>query len=209
MSLEKKNNPPKKANLTTDWLLNISIVACILSLVVFVYFLVSGSQNGYEANANSYTEDQVIVAINNQRKENNLPDLVKSHQLSEAAQNKAEDMKNRNYFSHVYSKDGTKWSDFIKEVDYNYLVAGENLANGFYEVQSMVQAWIDSPTHRENILNPKVEETGVGIAQGELDGISTIFVVQMFGKKSDSATTLEENDKISFHIQVQAAEVWD
>jgi uncharacterized protein YkwD len=47
----------------------------------------------------------------------------------------------------------------------------------------MVKAWMDSPTHKENILNDAVDETAIGIAYGELDGAPTIFVVQEFGKQ--------------------------
>ncbi len=171
---------PKKGK---EWLLNLSIIACIISLVIFVYFLVVSGRTTEEVQASSYSPEQVIAAVNKQRINNNLESLVESQKLSIAAQNKADDMKKRNYFSHVYANDGTKWSDFIQDAGYEYTIAGENLANGFYSVNDMVEAWMNSPTHRENIVNTKVDETGVGISYGELEGNPTIFVVQMFGKE--------------------------
>jgi uncharacterized protein YkwD len=167
-----------------DWLLNISIIACIFSMGVFLYFLIGVSQTSEKVQASSYTREQVITAINKEREENDLELLVMNEKLNLAAQNKADDMKDRNYFSHIYYKDGTKWSDFIKKVDYDYLIAGENLANGFYSVSAMVEAWMESPTHRENILNSKFQDTGVGISFGELNGNPTIFVVQTFGNEN-------------------------
>ena len=97
------------------------------------------------------------------------------------------DMVENAYFSHISPIDGRKWSDFIKESEYDYEIAGENLANGFNDVETMVVSWMNSPSHRENIVNQKVNETGVGIAQGTLDGFPTTFVVQMFGKQFTQA----------------------
>jgi uncharacterized protein YkwD len=165
-----------------DWLLNASVIACILSLGVFLYFLIGTSQRQNQVRASSYSSEQVISSVNRRRKENNLDSLSPNQKLQLAAQSKADHMQEKGYFSHIYAQDGTKWSDFIKQKEYDYLVAGENLANGFYDVDSMVEAWMNSPTHRENILNPKVDETGLGISYGELNGSPTIFVVQMFGK---------------------------
>jgi uncharacterized protein YkwD len=166
-----------------DWLLNISILASLLALIVFLYFLVSTGQSSHQVQANSYTKEQIINAINIQREQNNLSKLTPNDKLNISAQAKADDMKNRKYFSHIYAEDGTKWSDFIEKSGYNYSVAGENLANGFYNLEPMIEAWMNSPTHRENVLNPKVDETGVGISFGELNGNPTIFVVQVFGKQ--------------------------
>lgn len=163
-------------------LLVISGLTFLLSLWVFVFFLTSNFTTNESALALSYNADQVIVAVNNRRVKENLLPLTKNPKLDKAALDKANHMAEFGYFSHVHKESGKRWSDFIKENGYEYTIAGENLANGFYSVEEMIEAWMDSPTHRENILNKGVEETGVGISFGELDGVSTIFVVQVFGK---------------------------
>ncbi|MEI6728309.1 MAG: CAP domain-containing protein [bacterium] len=164
------------------WLVVATGLAFTCSLGVFVYFISSNNFTSDTAEASTYNEDQVIVAVNKRRIDNGLPQLIINEKLTKAAHSKAKHMQDNEYFSHIDAKTGKKWSDFIKEQDYDYVVAGENLANGFYDVDSMVQAWIDSPTHRENIMNTSVTETGMGISYGKLNGSPTIFVVQMFGK---------------------------
>jgi uncharacterized protein YkwD len=164
-------------------LLLISTLSFVLSLGVFLFFL---SSNGAQAEAgvvNTYTADQVIVEVNNRRTQEGLPELVLNTKLTKAAGQKADHMVEYSYFSHIHPETGKKWSDFIKESDYTYSVAGENLANGFYTVSEMVDAWVASPTHRENIVNKNVSETGVGIRKGQLNGNPTIYVVQVFGKE--------------------------
>lgn len=165
-------------------LIRLSILSCIISILVFAYFLFQESfHKAKQAKAYLYTSDQVIVAVNEERKKAGLEPLIINEQLMQAAQMKAEDMNNKNYFSHISPVDGTKWSDFIKKSGYEYSIAGENLANGFTEVGAMVKAWMNSPSHRENILNTSVRETGVSVLSGKLNNYPTIFVVQVFGKQ--------------------------
>lgn len=200
MTIKKPNEGYK------DWLLNISIIACILSMGVFLYFLIGVSRTAENVQASSYSPDQIITAINKERVQNNVKPLIKNEKLTLAAENKAMDMKKRNYFSHIYQPDNTKWSDFIKDVNYDYLIAGENLANGFYSVAPMVSAWMDSPTHRENILNPKFEDTGVGVVFGELDGNPTIFVVQTFGKQAEEKNKDQEEINTEEEVKEEESE---
>lgn len=173
-------------NKTKSRLLSFSIGICCLILVALTFFLAQTNVSNAQVkkNNNIYTVDQIIVAINKERVKANLEILSTNPKLNFSSQSKAQHMAENNYFSHVYSGDGTKWSDFIQKQDYDYVVAGENLANGFYDVDSMIEAWMNSPTHRENILNEKVNETGVGIVYGQLNGNSTVFVVEHFGNRN-------------------------
>jgi len=161
----------------------IAMLTCFLAFGVFVSFLFQNSNLQKEAKASSYTDQMVIVAVNQERIKFDLPPLIINEKLTKAAQNKVNDMNKNNYFSHVSPVDGKKWSNFIKESDYSYKIAGENLANGFDDVPNMVSSWMKSPSHRENILNNQVNETGVGVTFGKLNGYPTIFVSQMFGKQ--------------------------
>lgn len=71
--------------------------------------------------------------------------------------------------------DGSSW------IPYQY--AGENLAINFYDTNDLIQAWLKSPSHKENLLNPNFEQTGIGITQGRYLGKETTFVVQFFASR--------------------------
>ena len=110
-----------------------------------------------------------------------LSELKHSHTLDLAAQKKAEDMLKKNYFAHT-SPDGIKPWHWFKEVKYNYTFAGENLAMNFVEAEDAMQAWMNSLTHRDNIVNKNYEDIGIAVAVGQLEGHQTTLVVQLFGK---------------------------
>ena len=165
------------------WLFWLTALACILALTVFSLLLFQSSQSTKLAKASGYSSDQIVVAVNQERIKNNLQPLLTNAQLNTAAAAKVKDMAGKNYFSHISPVDGRKWSSFIKESGYVYVEAGENLANGYDSVESMVKAWMNSPTHRDNILNSNFVETGMGMEYGTLNDYPTIFVAQAFGKR--------------------------
>lgn len=132
------------------------------------------------ADALEISNENIFNLTNISRTENNLRELKWSDSLAKAAQAKAEDMLKKGYFSHT-SPDGRLPWDFINSTGYNYLTAGENLAEGFMDAESTESAWMNSPGHRANILNKNYEEIGVGISTGMYLNKRTIFVVQMFG----------------------------
>jgi hypothetical protein len=126
---------------------------------------------------------EAIVELTNQkRSESGVAPLKISDQLNEAARQKAGDMFAKNYWAHV-SPSGTQPWTFIKNVGYSYLYAGENLARDFYNASGVVDAWMASPTHRDNVLNEKYQDIGVAVVDGVLLGQETTLVVQMFGSQ--------------------------
>ena len=66
---------------------------------------------------------------------------------------------------------------------YNYTTSGENLAKNYTDSNSTVQAWMNSTTHRNNILNKDFEETGIALSGGIIDNQSTILITQQFGSQ--------------------------
>jgi uncharacterized protein YkwD len=88
--------------------------------------------------------------------------LKLNHTLSKASQKHANDMSKYDYFSHT-SRDGTTWSKRIKKAGYKS-PGGENIAMGFPTAVEVVQAWLDSPGHRRNILDCAFKRIGVGYA---------------------------------------------
>lgn len=122
----------------------------------------------------------IVEKTNVERAGDALPSLRRSAVLDEAARLKAEHMAQYAYFAH-YSPDGISPWYWFGQVNYNFVHAGENLAIHFTDSGEVVDAWMESPTHRANIMNGNYSEIGVGTAEGELDGFPTVFVVQLFG----------------------------
>lgn len=114
--------------------------------------------------ASEITPENIISAVNQKRQENGVSSLVENPQLQVAAKNKSIDMIINNYFEH-YAQGRTPWM-FIKSQGYDYQIAGENLAMGFETSEGVVNAWMNSPVHRANILNSEFEEIGVGVVRG-------------------------------------------
>ncbi len=128
------------------------------------------------------SREALIQLANNERRMAGLPLLTENPKLSEAARLKAEDMVKRDYFSH-WGPDGTSPWHWFRLAGYNYKHAGENLAIGFFSAQDVHNDWIDSPTHRDNILGMNFEEIGVAVVKGEFYGHNTFLAVQVFGQK--------------------------
>ena len=122
----------------------------------------------------------LTTLTNEKRAENNAAPLVQNDLLIKAAQLKAQDMATRGYFAHTSPDGKTPWY-WLEQVGYHYSSAGENLAVNFFESDDVAQAWMNSPTHRENIVKNNYTEVGIGIASGVYKGSSTVFVAQFFG----------------------------
>jgi hypothetical protein len=135
--------------------------------------------------ATNITINDLLSDTNAKRSENGLGTLVLNSKLNQAAQNKANDMFAHSYWAHNSPQGSTPW-DFIVGAGYSYSYAGENLARDFQNSDSVVQAWMDSPSHRENILRKEYSEIGFAIVNGILDGQETTLVVQMFGTPKES-----------------------
>lgn len=144
---------------------------------------------GFESNIST---EQTLQKTNEERRKAGLEDLKINPRLSAAALAKGQDMMNDQYWAHI-APDGKEPWDFINEAGYDYQVAGENLARDFNNTDEMVAAWMASPTHRANILNPRYDETGIAVIDGELLGYDTALVVQMFGTPQVTTGSLLDN----------------
>lgn len=123
----------------------------------------------------------VVVDLTNvERSDNSAKPLIRSATLDAAAQLKAQDMADKEYFAH-YSPTGVSPWHWFNQVGYTYAHAGENLAIHFTDSSEVVEAWMNSPLHRQNIVNELYTEIGVGTAKGKYEGYDTVYVVQLFG----------------------------
>ncbi|MEX0668257.1 MAG: CAP domain-containing protein [Candidatus Saccharimonadales bacterium] len=151
----------------------------LLVQVVFNLDNVSGQVLG----VNHSIDNQKIVELTNQAREQaGVAALTIDPKLQEAAQAKAQDMLEQNYWSH-YSPDGQPPWVFLAEVEYSYRYAGENLAKGFSDSDGVVKGWLASESHRHNMLNQRFSEVGIAAVRGYLDGQETNLIVAMYGSK--------------------------
>ena len=134
---------------------------------------------GFAANI---SPSEVIRLTNEKRAQAGLPALTENSTLSQAAQAKGADMLNKDYWSHI-APDGTQPWTFFTNSGYKYRYAGENLARDFSSPSSAVEAWMASPSHKENIMSPKYKEIGIAVVEGDLAGVDTTIIVQFFGTK--------------------------
>ncbi|MDD5221234.1 MAG: CAP domain-containing protein [Candidatus Pacebacteria bacterium] len=128
----------------------------------------------------------LVDLTNTARQEHSLHILKPNFLLEQAAQLKANDMAQKGYFSHNSPEGITPWHWF-DEVGYPYTYAGENLAVNFSDSGVLHQAWLDSPSHKANIVNANFTEIGIGTATGMHKGKEAVFVVQLFGRQGSVA----------------------
>ena len=124
--------------------------------------------------------DALLASTNAKRISLGLNPLKLNATLSQAAAAKATDMFANDYWAHNSPQGKTPWS-FIVNSGYKYTIAGENLAKNFSTSGGVVDAWMASPTHKDNIVKPGYQDIGFAIVNGVLNGEETTLVVQMFG----------------------------
>lgn len=126
----------------------------------------------------SVSAASVFALSNGERKDNGVAQLSLNPLLMRAAQLKAEDMAKEAYYAHV-SPDGETPMHFLDAVGYKYQYVGENLTANILNEKDVVSAWMGSAGHRRNLLDPKFEHMGIGVAEGTYKGKPALFVVQM------------------------------
>lgn len=168
----------KKAHLISWEGLLIYILLFILLQVSFS--ILSYTKPGVLGISGSIDQKRLIELTNAERQKAGLEALSENDALDKAAVLKGENMFAENYWAHFAPSGKTPW-DFILGAGYKFSFAGENLAKNFTNADDVVKAWMASPTHRDNLLNPKYHDIGIAVEEGVLNGQKTILVVQEFG----------------------------
>jgi uncharacterized protein YkwD len=151
------------------------------------------------------TQQGVIELTNTQREKYGLPSLSENLELSKMAEAKVNDMFENQYFDHI-SPSGEGVGDLAKIFGYEFIIIGENLALGNYKNdEDLVQAWMDSPGHRENILNEKYQEIGVAVKKEVFEGRTTWLAVQHFGLPLSACPSPDK--KIETQIEVNKTQI--
>ena len=167
-----------------------------ISVVIGLYTLLQLTMNQITMNypqilgyASDIAPEEIVRLTNLERKSQGLSEVRLDSNLSAAAAQKAADMVARDYWAHV-SPVGTQPWYFVSNSGYAYKYAGENLARDFADPDSVVKAWMNSPTHRENLLSSRYQDIGVAVIDGKLGGRETTLVVQMFGTKLNATGSI-------------------
>ncbi|PIZ64015.1 hypothetical protein COY16_00400 [Candidatus Roizmanbacteria bacterium CG_4_10_14_0_2_um_filter_39_13] len=187
--LPKHTNNFRAKILHHDFLTVYLVFALVLTVGITHLQNTSGSILGY---ATDISTSKLLELTNVERAQNNLPALTRNEKLEKAAQAKAQDMFEKNYWSHYGPSGETPW-EFILASGYQYEYAGENLAKNFLFSDGVVQAWMDSETHRENLLRPEYTDVGFAVVNGVINDEETTLVVQEFGKPLYSTSKVESN----------------
>lgn len=183
--LAKKLLVPHEKNNFHPYLLRASGIFAFLLLVTGAFVTVNIYRGVLEKNnfLAAILPSILVDLTNSDREALALNTLSVNPTLVEAAQMKADDMAGKSYFAHTSPEGINPWYWFSK-AGYRFAFAGENLAIKFDDSDMVNTAWMNSPTHRANILNDKFTEIGIATSRGVYEGQETIFVVQMFGSPS-------------------------
>ncbi|OGN06895.1 MAG: hypothetical protein A2750_03005 [Candidatus Yanofskybacteria bacterium RIFCSPHIGHO2_01_FULL_45_42] len=130
------------------------------------------------AQPEAFDRGDIIQQTNKLRSLYGYSALKENKILDRAASQRLDDMVGGNYFSHISPSGVLPWH-WLEVNGYQYSYAGENLAVGFFDAESVVDAWKQSPTHRDNLLNKNYREIGVAAAPAKIKNYSGFLVVQL------------------------------
>lgn len=178
----RKHKPHSKQYAKVYW----PYLPVLLFMLIGLPFISNPRYNLHKGNVLSYATEMspggLLGASNSQRAANGVGGLTLNALLNQAAQQKANDMVARDYWSHNTPEGNQPWV-FIDATGYEYKKAGENLAYGFETSADAITGWMNSPSHRANMLDSAFDEVGFGIANSpnyQNHGEMTV-VVAMYG----------------------------
>jgi uncharacterized protein YkwD len=163
---------------------NVRIHAVLAATLAFVLIVPSAAAltTTPKAAIHRSSEESMIADMNRERASHGLAPLRMNVQLALAAGDRANDMIAKHYFSHVAPDGRLPWY-WIEKRGYDYTEVGENLAVG-YRGATVVNGWMHSPEHRENVLKPEFTEVGIAIlAQSPAKAFRGPLVVALYGTR--------------------------
>jgi hypothetical protein len=155
-------------------------IVLVIAFIPTIYNAVAAGKMQVLGYATNVTVGDLAALSNAERAENGLSALSLNSKLNQAAYNKAQDMFADDYWAHTAPDGTTPWS-FIKAAGYEYTLAGENLAKNFNTSAGVVNSWMNSSSHRANILGSTYKHAGYAVVNGTLQGEETTLVVAMYG----------------------------
>jgi uncharacterized protein YkwD len=174
-----------------------AIIHVMTALVLAGSFLLTPNVT----NAASYTGAELVTQTNAVRATAGLSALHTSSVLETAAREKANDMLNRQYFSHYGPQQETPWT-FFKTAGYSFTSAGENLAMDYMDGADIVPAWMASASHRSNLLSAAYQDIGIAVVDGTMHGSPTTIVVQFFGSRTAAQPVIATPKPVEISVQL-------
>lgn len=156
-----------------------NVLALVIFLEIFTFLLPVVSRLNISGGIAAVLPAVLSILTNEEREAENLPTLVINPILNQAAEMKAQDMASKGYFAHTSPEGKNPWY-WLEQAGYEYQYAGENLAVNFNDSKDVTEAWMQSPTHRANIVKNKYTEVGTGVAAGVYEGRKAVFAVQLY-----------------------------
>ncbi|MFA6519873.1 MAG: CAP domain-containing protein [Candidatus Paceibacterota bacterium] len=192
--------PHERNNYHPNLFSAVSIAALVFAVIIFEgAYLVQTKYVFLKTDFLASVLPGALVALTNQdRAIQGLAGVTQDALLDKAAQAAAEDMAANGYFAHV-SPDGKDPWYWLNQAGYKYSYAGENLAVNFTDSENVQSAWMESPTHRANIVKREYTQVGFGTANGMYEGQETTFVVSFFAAPAvvEVAVSAPENIAIA------------
>lgn len=192
----KHLRPPKKHTRKTHakvyWPYLPIMVMLFGSILVNIVRPLQQNQNAVLAYATEMSRSGLLSGTNSQRSSASVGAVTLNSKLNAAAQAKAQDMVDRDYWSHNTPEGNPPWV-FIDAQGYAYQKAGENLAYGFSTSSATIQGWMNSASHKANMLDGTFTEVGFGFANSEdfVDSGNQTVVVAMYAKPVGGSTPAE------------------
>jgi len=200
---------PHKGNHYRPHLVRLHGITAVLVFAVFMqlaYGLFTSGRLEVLGRVSDISSAELLADTNTERVKDSLPSLKINDELSKAAFLKAQDMFANNYWAHTSPTGVTPWK-WLGDSGYNYDVAGENLAKNYPTSQATVDAWMNSETHRANILNGKYQDIGFAVVDGMIDGRNTTLVVAYYGAPATVAAVEGASDATNDAQVVYAAPI--
>ncbi len=189
---------PRESNNHRAKLLHHKSLLFVITFFLIGQVILSAVKQNYQQVLGSVTDisSQILLSLTNKEREHiGLIPLQLNDALVKAALAKAKYMFANNYWAHN-APDGTPPWVFIKQAGYDYTYAGENLARGFATSDDVVNAWMASPTHKENMLSSNYQDIGFAVMDGKLLGEDTTLVVEMFGNTKLPVARKQESETV-------------
>jgi len=140
--------------------------------------------------SNEITADNVIRLMNEYRAGEGLTPIGSDTRLTQAAADRMRHMEDEAFWGHE-SPEGVTPFVWLRTRAYDFQTAGENLAAGFETARLLVQSWMESPGHRDNIMSADFEDCGIAVIEGSTKGPATgKSIVVLFGKKRENTEAL-------------------
>lgn len=160
------------------------LLALKLALVVIVFSVTPAG-----AWLSPSVENEMLTLTNEYRVSLGAQALTRNSYLDSVARVRAQDMIDRNYFSH-YTPDGKKPWEWVDSSQYNYDRFGENLAADFVTAKAVLDAFKLSPSHDKNVRNPAYRDIGIATVSGQLDGRQTNIMVVFYASLKTPKTVV-------------------